>query len=129
MSDERNERPLSTADIFEAGERRESTRVEGDSREARPEEQRPVVLLPQENVDRFQSRWSSIQTRFVDDPRNSVEQADSLVAELLKEIAQMFATERQMLEKQWTSGDDVSTEDLRIALQRYRSFFNRLLSL
>jgi hypothetical protein len=128
MNDDRGQRPLSTADIYAAAERQESRRPEGEGMEARSENG-PVALLPEENIEQFQSRWSSIQTKFVDDPRNSVELADSLVAEVMKAIAQTFATERQMLEKQWTSGDDVSTEDLRIALQRYRSFFNRLLSL
>ena len=77
----------------------------------------------------LRSRWSDIQASFVDQPRQAVEQADSLVAETIKHLAEMFANERQQLEGQWDRGDDVSTEDLRVALQRYRSFFDRLLSL
>jgi hypothetical protein len=64
----------------------------------------------------------------VDEPRHAVEQADSLVAEMMQHLAQLFADERSKLEAQWTRGEDVSTEDLRVALQRYRSFFDRLLS-
>ena len=69
-----------------------------------------------------------MQTGFVDEPRAAVEQADALVAEVMKRLADSFATERQALEQQWSRGDDVSTEELRLALRRYRSFFDRLLS-
>ena len=70
----------------------------------------------------------NIQTQFVDEPRRSVEQADELVASAMKRLAEIFANERETLEQNWDRGDDVSTEDLRVALQRYRSFFDRLLS-
>jgi hypothetical protein len=76
----------------------------------------------------FRSRWYAIQGEFVDQPRESVEKADELVATVMKRLAEIFAAERQNLEHEWGSGDDVSTEDLRIALRRYRSFFDRLLS-
>ena len=76
----------------------------------------------------FRTRWESIQTAFVDSPRQAVEDADGLVAELMQRLAQTFTQERESLEGQWSRGDDVSTEDLRVALQRYRSFFERLLS-
>jgi len=85
-------------------------------------------LFPREQNDQFQSRWEKIQTGFVDEPRETVEQADELVAQVMKRVAEGFATERERLEQQWGRGEDVSTEDLRIALQRYRSFFRRLLS-
>jgi len=86
-------------------------------------------LLPAERSDRFEQRWSEIQTSFVDEPRQAVEQADTLVAELMQELASGFSETRGKLEAQWDNeGDDVSTEDLRVALTRYRSFFNRLLS-
>jgi hypothetical protein len=77
---------------------------------------------------RFEARWREIQTTFVDEPRQTVEQADQLVAELMQQLASNFAEERARLEQQWDSGDHVSTEDLRLALTRYRSFFHRLLS-
>ena len=85
-------------------------------------------LLPREQNAEFQTRWEKIQTGFVDEPRQTVEQADELVAEVMKRLAEGFATERERLEGQWGRGEDVSTEDLRIALQRYRGFFQRLLS-
>ncbi len=75
----------------------------------------------------FRSRWDRIQIAFVDDPRHAVEEADSLVASTMKRLAEIFSDERNKMEKQWDRGDDVSTEDLRLSLQRYRSFFNRLL--
>jgi hypothetical protein len=85
-------------------------------------------LLSREDNDGFTSRWESIQTGFVDEPRRTVEQADELVAEVMKRLAEGFAGERERLEQQWGRGEDVSTEDLRVALQRYRSFFQRLLA-
>jgi hypothetical protein len=78
--------------------------------------------------DRFGDRWTTIQAAFVDDPRDAVKEADALVAELMQRLAETFSTERSRLESQWDNDEDVSTEDLRIALQRYRSFFDRLLS-
>jgi hypothetical protein len=85
-------------------------------------------LLPREQNAEFQTRWEKIQTGFVDEPRQTVEQADELVAEVMKRLAEGFATERERLEGQWGRGEDVSTEDLRVTLQRYRGFFQRLLS-
>jgi len=85
-------------------------------------------LLPRDQNAEFQTRWEKIQTGFVDEPRQTVEQADELVAEVMKRLAEGFATERERLEGQWGRGEDVSTEDLRVTLQRYRGFFQRLLS-
>jgi hypothetical protein len=85
-------------------------------------------LLPGELTEDFQRRWEEVQTRFVDEPRGAVEQADGLVAKLMQQLAESFAQERERLEAQWGRGEDISTEDLRVALQRYRSFFQRLLS-
>jgi hypothetical protein len=85
-------------------------------------------LLPAEMDATFQQRWKEIQTRFVDEPRGAVEDADSLVANLMQQLAEGFAKERERLEAQWGRGEDISTEDLRVALQRYRTFFQRLLS-
>jgi hypothetical protein len=85
-------------------------------------------LFPDDELHSFRVRWDQVQTSFVDEPRQAVEQADSLVANVVKRIAEQFSTERAQLEKQWASGDDVSTEDLRQALRRYRSFFDRLLA-
>jgi hypothetical protein len=76
----------------------------------------------------LRDRWTDVQSAFVDEPRTAVEQADALVADVMKRLAAGFADERKSLEGQWSRGDDVSTEDLRLALQRYHSFFDRLLS-
>lgn len=137
------EQNLSTADI--AGQQTESTREVDDSeqpldrdpdtQEALPEQPKAEgdaselePLLPAGDADGFRGRWESIQTAFVDSPREAVQDADGLVAELMQRLAQSFTEERESLEKQWSRGDDVSTEDLRVGLQRYRSFFERLLS-
>ena len=85
-------------------------------------------LLGEDEGAELGSRWESIQGTFVDDPRRAVEEADGLVAQVMQQLAESFARERETLEGQWTRGEDVSTEDLRVALQRYRSFFQRLLS-
>jgi hypothetical protein len=86
------------------------------------------ALFPDDELHNYRARWDQVQTSFVDEPRQAVEQADSLVANVVKRIAEQFSNERSKLENQWASGDNVSTEDLRQALRRYRSFFDRLLS-
>lgn len=85
-------------------------------------------LFPSNELESLRTRWKEVQTAFVDEPRKAVEQADGLVASAMKRLAEVFAEERSRLEQQWDRGDNVSTEDLRVALQRYRSFFDRLLS-
>jgi glutathione S-transferase len=117
MSESRDR--LSTADVVAAGER--AARNEG-------REGGTGVLAPPDARD-LKAHWDHIQASFVDEPRRSVEEADGLVAETMQRIAQRFAAEREELERQWTRGDDVSTEDLRVALTRYRAFFDRLLSM
>jgi hypothetical protein len=86
-----------------------------------------TALFPGEECHDFRSRWDDIQIHFVDDPKKAVEQADNLVAETMKRLAEIFSDERKNMETQWSRGENVSTEDLRQSLQRYRSFFNRLL--
>jgi hypothetical protein len=86
-------------------------------------------LFEEESARKFRSRWQVIQGKFVDDPRDSVKQADDLVADIIKSVTMSFADRRMGLEKQWNSGEDISTEDMRVALKRYRSFFERLLTL
>ncbi|MDB5478966.1 MAG: hypothetical protein JWO83_19 [Caulobacteraceae bacterium] len=92
-----------------------------------PGEEQPAALFPAEDARNFQARWDAIQVSFVDEPRRAVEQADALVAEALKRQAEIFAAARADLETQWDRGQDVSTEDLRQALRRYRAFFTRVL--
>jgi glutathione S-transferase len=86
------------------------------------------ALLTQEQSERFTEQWQEIQASFVDRPQEAVEKADALVEALMQRITRSFATERERLERQWAADDKVSTEDLRVALTRYRSFFERLLS-
>jgi hypothetical protein len=85
-------------------------------------------LLAADDAEAFRARWTDVQHGFVDAPRQAVEQADGLVAELMQHLAKTFADERGRLEGQWDQGGDVSTEDQRTAFQRYRSFFERLLT-
>ena len=94
---------------------------------SQPEEDSPP-LFELAALEDFRSRWGTIQTGFVDNPGGAVKQADELVAAVMKRLAEVFADERANLEQAWAKGDDVSTEDLRVALRRYRSFFDRLLS-
>ena len=86
------------------------------------------TLLPGDQTERFTARWQQIQVNFVDQPRDLVADADTLVADLMQRLAATFSRERERLEAQWDRGDHVSTEDLRVVLTRYRSFFDRLLS-
>jgi hypothetical protein len=85
-------------------------------------------LLADDELQSTLVRWKEIQAAFVDEPRRAVQDADALVAELMQRLAQMLASERDQLESRWAGGRDVSTEDLRRGLRRYRSFFERLLA-
>jgi hypothetical protein len=85
-------------------------------------------LFSADEAQGFRTRWDTVQTEFVDEPRRSVQEADKLVESVIQRLSRVFTDERANLETQWESGNNVSTEDLRLALQRYRSFFTRLLS-
>jgi len=91
-------------------------------------EDRPAALFNEQEVNQFRSRWNDLQASFVDEPRSAVTEADKLVESAMHRLSEIFTTERNKLEQQWDRGGDVSTEELRQSLQRYRSFFNRLLS-
>jgi hypothetical protein len=127
-SDERN--ALSTEDFTAEGRRRSAERTEtaeartadesaGDEWEGR--------LFSDSDRDDLRHRWETVQQQFVDEPKLAVQDADALVAETIQTLAETFSSARGALEDRWSRGDDVSTEDLRITLQQYRSFFNRLL--
>jgi hypothetical protein len=88
-----------------------------------------ATLFGDEEATRFRTRWESIQAEFVDDPKAAVEHADELVSAVTDRIVQSFQDGRSTLEQAWSSGDEVSTETLRTTLQRYRTYFNRLLNL
>src|SRR5687767_4996969 len=137
---ERTDRP-STADL--AYGKKDDARPDGNTSAVREEQgnvdgrqgqgmtaqqETNTALFREDDTRNYQERWNSIQNAFVDKPQESVKEADVLVAEVMQNLAQKFAQEREKLEKQWTSGSDVSTEDFRVALQHYRSFFQRLLS-
>ncbi len=136
-------RELSTADLAVAAERsasvsttdlkrtigdREAERARDDNAQAAVNAPHDTPLLAGDVASQLRSQWTDIQAGFVDEPRRAVERADGLVADAIKRLAETFANERGQLEAQWARGGDVSTEDLRQALQRYRSFFSRLLS-
>jgi hypothetical protein len=143
--DEPETEELTTADLAKSQGRVDEAEVE-------PERMRPVrserttperasgrpgpqatvenaALFPDNELQQLQAQWNDIQTAFVDEPRTAVQRADGLVASTMQQLAEAFSRERSRLEQQWDRGDSVSTEDLRVAFQRYRSFFHRLLSL
>ncbi len=129
---ETGERKLRTAD-FLPGEKAQTEGTAGLAAAATHspahEENASAPLFASEEAQRFRSEWRDVQTAFVDEPRKAVEQADQLVAQAIQSLAKLFADERAKMEHEWSRGEDkVSTEDLRIALRRYRSFFDRLLS-
>jgi len=113
---------LSTADI--AAGRLDKTQ----QHPAAVAEQSSEPLFAHNETEDFRSRWKNVQTGFVDEPRKAVKDADELVASAIKRLAEIFAAERNKLEAEWDRNEDVSTEDLRVAMRRYRSFFDRLLS-
>ena len=122
---------------------REAPPAEPDRRPAEPDrrpaepDRRPAeqptnghaALFGDDDLEKLRGRWRMIQSSFVDDPRSAVKEADSLVDDVMRQLADGFSRERQSLEDQWSEGDEVSTEELRLALRRYRSFFDRLLSI
>lgn len=93
-----------------------------------PEEERAALFASNESSE-LRARWDSIQVGFVDEPRRAVEEADALVSQTMKRLAEIFSDERQKLEQQWGRNENISTEDFRVALRRYRSFFARLLAI
>lgn len=128
MNEERMKGPLESTPIVEP---RQEENIEFHEQAATPKavESEPLPWLSVEEIDELKSRWNSIQIKFVDEPHTAVEQADGLVTEALERIKQVFSDKRTILNELWTNHQDISTEDLRIALQNYRSFLNRILAL
>ena len=116
--------PLSTADLV----KRDASAPANPNKSAAPDDGHRDPLFVASECDSFRGRWHDIQGSFVDQPRQAVQQADELVAAVIQRLAQVFADERAKMEKDWSAGEDVSTEDLRQSLRRYRSFFDRLLT-
>jgi hypothetical protein len=122
MSDDR----LTTRDIARS---METATANPPSPPAAAADARALPMFSADEATGYRTRWEAVQTGFVDEPRKAVEEADALVAQVIKRLTEVFADERTTLEHQWDQGDQISTEDLRIALRKYRSFFDRLLSL
>ena len=122
--EEHGENRLTTADLVAAN----GTPGGSTPAAAKAAQEPNVPLFVQSDTQDFRSRWERIQSGFVDEPRTAVVKADELVANAIKRLAEVFATERHNMETEWDKTDNVSTEDLRVALRRYRSFFDRLLS-
>jgi hypothetical protein len=131
MPDTMETKQLTTADLAAAanGRDHQEPEVNEPGGQAASENQYSGPLLPADYSGDMRTRWEAIQTGFVDDPRIAVQQADELVASAIGKLAESFAGERANLEEQWSKGHDVSTENLRQALRRYRAFFHRLLSI
>jgi hypothetical protein len=126
------EETLSTASLAQAGEAGAGeAEARGEPRSfastAAAEDAKTAPLFPGQEAGDLRGKWDAVQASFVDEPRKAVADADSLVASAMKRLAEMFAEERSGLEAQWDRGGEVSTEDLRLALRRYRAFFGRLL--
>jgi hypothetical protein len=105
---------------------------EKPTRSARPADTVDEDLAPlfeSDDAKKFRSRWLVIQSKFVDDPSAAVKQADDLVSDVIKSVTMNFSNRRIALENQWNAEENTSTEDLRMAIKRYRSFFDRLLTL
>ena len=136
MSEVEKKKALTTADLAAAARppaeknirpiRQRREYVEPARPPAAEEERHP--LFPELETARFREEWNAIQIGFVDEPRHSVEKADALVASVIQRLAASFSEEKSRLEGLWDRGEDVSTEDLRLNLRRYRSFFDRLLN-
>lgn len=86
------------------------------------------LLFAENDLADLRARWAGVQAAFVDDPKDCVQKADALVSDLVDRLTNGFAHARSRLEEQWGRGEQVSTEDLRLALMHYREFFERLLA-
>jgi hypothetical protein len=117
--EERNS-PEEEVDVDERGEQTEKQQDEQT-------QDRDALFGRSGEAEDFRRRWSEIQVSFVDEPERSVEQADELVVDLTDQLVSSMRAERSQLEQRWSRDEEVTTEDLRVTLQRYRSFFDRLL--
>jgi hypothetical protein len=123
MSREQDEKSFGTADFVAAADA-----PQGEQARDLKDEQL-AALFPQETAEAFRSDWDAVQIGFVDDPRKAVQQADELVAKVMKSLAESFANQRASIEADVGRNEQADTENLRVALRRYRSFFERLLSI
>jgi hypothetical protein len=128
MTERMSTEQLANMQPAEPAEPADPARAEPAGTVADDREERQAQLLEPGDREAMTTRWREVQADFVDHPRQAMQDADALVAGLMQQLAKTFADERAQLEAQWSRGDDVSTEDLRVSLQRYRAFFERLLS-
>ncbi|MES3000353.1 MAG: hypothetical protein V4787_06645 [Pseudomonadota bacterium] len=134
MSREQDDRALGTADFLNVGEaprplETQASQGQDASASARATGGELAALFDNDVSQDFRARWTEVQGSFVDDPKMAVQHADELVAQVMKSLAESFAKQRASIEADVGGADQASTENLRIALRSYRSFFERLLSL
>jgi hypothetical protein len=127
--DERDRPHIDERGHLDAGEMAGQHHVTDHAHDRDVNDDRPMPMFAGSEAAGYRTQWDAIQTGFVDEPRKAVQEADALVALVMKRLSEVFTDERRSLERQWGKGDEISTEDLRVALRRYRSFFERLLSL
>ena len=89
---------------------------------------RGTAFIKQNQVEALQSRWQTIQMEFVDKPKGTVAKADQLIEEVIDRLEQLLTQKRDELKQEWGRSDEPTTEELRLALQHYRTFLNQLLS-
>ena len=126
---ESESRPLITPPPMEPRSQSAASGPAASAAVARAPEEEHAALFASNEANDLRARWDHIQVGFVDDPRKAVEEADALVSATMKRLSQMFGDERQKLEQQWDRSENISTEDFRVALRTYRSFFARLLAI
>jgi hypothetical protein len=130
MNDVSEAKALSTGDLVAATKAPSAPAAPRAPDDAHGGDREPLAaLFAPEAAEQFRSQWDRVQIGFVDDPRQAVRQADELVAQVMANLAETFARERSQLEGYVSGNEAASTENLRVALRRYRSFFQRLLSL
>jgi hypothetical protein len=144
MNGEPREPNLTTADLAASANRRQSAsssdrpamKENTDGVQTRTEETKPrteetklAPLFTDDAARAFRSQWDVVQRGFVDDPQEAVRAGDELVAQVIKSLAESFSDQRSSLEGELNQTDRSSTENLRLALRRYRSFFERLLAI
>jgi hypothetical protein len=129
MTTEQQERQDENERPEQEQERRDEGQPEQDERREDGQSEQEQELFGSDELQGFRSRWEEVQAGFVDEPREAVQRADELVSDLMTKLTSGFDQTRSGLEEQWNKGEEASTEDLRVALTRYRAFFNRLLKI
>ena len=129
MTTEQQERQDENERPEQEQEQRDEGQSEQEERRDEGQSEQEQELFGSDELQGFRSRWEEVQAGFVDEPREAVQRADELVSDLMTKLTSGFDQTRSGLEEQWNKGEEASTEDLRVALTRYRAFFNRLLKI